>query len=79
MTQCDIIQRHLRDYGSITSLEAMHEYGIMRLASRISDLRRLGVPIKKETVRGVNRYGEATSFAKYTLDKEAAAHEAAHI
>ena len=42
MTQCDRIIRHLNDYGSITSLEAMKEYGIMRLASRISDLRRRG-------------------------------------
>lgn len=37
--------RHLRDYGSITPLDAMREYGIMRLASRISDLRKGGVNI----------------------------------
>ncbi len=35
MTQCQRILRHLKDYGSITSVEAMREYGIMRLASRI--------------------------------------------
>lgn len=67
MTQCEMIQRHLEDYGSITSLEAMQEYGIMRLASRISDLKKLGVPIKKETVSGENRYGERTSYARYYL------------
>ena len=44
MTQCELIQRHLEDYGSITSLEAMQEYGIMRLASRIADLKQMGVP-----------------------------------
>ena len=32
-TQCDRILRHLKDYGSITSLEAISEYGILRLAS----------------------------------------------
>lgn len=42
MNQCETILRHLRDYGSITSLEAMQEYGIMRLASRISDLKKIG-------------------------------------
>lgn len=42
-TQCEKILRHLKDYGSITSLEAMQEYGIMRLASRINDLRQGGV------------------------------------
>ena len=67
MTQCERIQRHLEDYGSITSLEAMQEYGIMRLASRISDLKRLGIPIKKEMVSGKNRYGESTTYARYTL------------
>lgn len=39
ITQCERILRHLKDYGSITSLEAVNEYGIMRLASRINDLR----------------------------------------
>lgn len=67
MTQCELIQRHLEDYGSITSLEAMQEYGIMRLASRISDLKRLGVPIGKEMVSGKNRYGEPTSYARYSI------------
>lgn len=67
MTQCDRILRHFRDYGSITSLEAMKEYGIMRLASRISDLRRLGYDIAVTTERGKNRYGEKTSYARYSL------------
>lgn len=72
MTQCERIQRHLEDYGSITSAEAMQEYGIMRLASRISDLKKLGVPIKKETVSGKNRYGERTSYARYFLGGDGA-------
>lgn len=66
-TQCERILRHLKDYGSITSATAMQEYGIMRLASRISDPKRQGVPIKKEMVSGKNRYGEKTSFAKYSI------------
>ena len=67
MTQCERIMRHLEDYGSITSAEAMFEYGIMRLASRISDLKKLKILIEKEMVRGKNRYGEPTHYAKYTL------------
>ena len=42
MTQCDRILRHLEDAGSITQAEAMSEYGIMRLAARIADLRGRG-------------------------------------
>ena len=70
MNQCETILRHLRDYGSITSLEAMQEYGIMRLASRISDLKKSGVVIRTDTVSGKNRYGERTCFARYSIIKE---------
>lgn len=55
---------------SITSLEAMREYGIMRLASRISDLRRRGYRIKVESIEGVNRYNEKTRYARYTKENE---------
>lgn len=67
MTQCERVLRHMNDFGSITSAEAMTEYGIMRLASRISDLKKLGFPIKKEMVSGKNRYGEPTSYAQYSI------------
>lgn len=73
MTQSERIVRHLRDFGSITSLEAMQEYGIMRLASRVSDLKKSGLPIQREMVSGRNRYGEATSYARYHLGKESGA------
>ena len=67
MTQCERVLRHLEDFGSITSAEAISEYGVYRLASRISDLKKRGVPIEKEMVSGKNRYGELTSFARYSL------------
>lgn len=67
MTQCERVLRHMKDFGSITSAEAISEYGIYRLASRISDLKRLGVPIKKEIVSCKNRFGENTCFAKYSI------------
>lgn len=67
MTQCERILRHFKDYGSITSLEAMKEYGIMRLASRISDLRKMGYDIEVTTETSKNRYGEKTSYARYSL------------
>ena len=67
MTQTDRITRHLCDFGSITSLEAMQDYGIMRLASRIHDLRSKGFDIIGETVAAKNRYGEPTRFSRYTI------------
>lgn len=67
MTQNERIMRHLQDCGSITSAEAMNEYGIYRLASRIHELRVAGNDIRGETVAAKNRYGEPTRFSKYTL------------
>lgn len=57
----------MKDYGSITSLEAVNEYGIMRLASRINDLRAEGIAIVSEIKTGKNRYGETTHYAVYRL------------
>jgi hypothetical protein len=72
INQCARVLRHLKDYGSITAMEAIKEYGIMRLASRISDLKAQGYPVKREIITDKNRYGEKTHYARYTLvtDKE---------
>lgn len=70
MTQCEKILRHMKDHGSITALEAVSEYGIMRLASRIADLRHEGIAIVSEVVKGKNRYGESTHYARYRLAEE---------
>lgn len=70
ITQCEIILRHLRDYGSITSSEAFLEYGILRLASRINDLKRSGHNIVSETATGKNRYGEKIRYSVYRLIEE---------
>lgn len=67
MTQCERIIRHLRDHGSITPMEAISEYGCMRLAARIADLKMQGFNIKTAKGKGENRYGEPTTFAVYYL------------
>ena len=67
MTQCERILRHLNDYGSITSREAMLEYGIYRLASRISDLKKQGYRFNVSFESMKNRYDEMTHFAVYRL------------
>lgn len=71
MKQSDIILRHLEDYGSITQMDAIRDYGIMRLASRVNDLRREGHPIITEVVTGKNRYGEPTRWARYRMGARA--------
>lgn len=67
MTQCEKILRHLEDYGSITPVDALRDYGCMRLGARIWDLKRMGHHIDMELETGENRYGEKTRYARYTL------------
>ena len=67
LTQKDRIIRHLNDKGSITALEAMKEYGIMRLTSRICELKDEGYNIRSEIVSSKKRYNEPVSFSKYSL------------
>jgi len=67
MTQTEKILRHLQEHGSITPLDALQEYGIMRLASRICDIKRAGVAVEKEIETAKNRYGEPVRYARYRL------------
>lgn len=70
MTQSEKILNHMKCFGTITSLEALSEYGIMRLASRISDLKKEGYDIERRFVRSKNRFGEPVAYAEYSLIKE---------
>lgn len=69
-TQIIRIYDYMQKYGSLTSKEAQDKLGVARLAARISEMRRDGVPIKKEMVKSKNRYGETVYFARYSFDKE---------
>ena len=69
-TQCELILDYLFDHGGITPKEAENELGIMRLASRIHELKKEGYPITDEWVTKKNRFGIETRFKKYTLGSE---------
>ena len=67
MKQEERILKYLRDFGSITPLQAMEDLGVMRLGARIYDLKKAGHPISRRMVTRKNRYGESVSFAEYRL------------
>lgn len=67
MTQTERILEHVQKYGSITPLEALKEYGIMRLASRVHDLKKRGVYLNRTTEKSTNRFGETVHYTRYTL------------
>ncbi len=66
MTQREKILRHLQQFGSITPVEALREYGVMRLAARISELAE-DHTIESSIVNGVNRFGERVRYGRYRL------------
>ena len=69
MTQHQLILKYIEDFGSITPMEAF-DLGITKLATRISEMRKEGTEFKIEMLKGKNRYGKATRYAKYSFPDE---------
>ena len=68
-TQNQRILDYIRDFGSITQLDALKDLGVMRLASRISDLRKQGYSIVSKSEPVANRYGEICHIKRYSLEE----------
>ena len=69
-TQCEKVLEYMKNFGSITQLQALQDIGCMRLASRISDLRGQGYSIGRRIKTSKNRYGDSVSFAEYYLEED---------
>ena len=55
MKQTDKILLYMQTEGEITPLDALREFNCMRLAARISDLRKAGHKIGRRIEKGTNR------------------------
>ena len=71
-TQCNRVDWYIREYGSITQLEALRDLGVMRLASRISEMKKHGMNIKDRLVEVKNRFGEVCHVKQYYYEDEVA-------
>lgn len=69
-TQCKRLIEYLNTFGSVTQIQALNDLGIMRLASRISELRKQGFNIQDKQVAVKNRFGEKCSIKRYFLGDE---------
>ena len=66
------ILRYMEEVGSITPVDAIREFGCLRLSARIWDLRnKFGYIIRKEIEEGVNRFGKKIRYARYYLEGRA--------
>lgn len=70
-TQCGRIVQYMQTHGGITQFEAIGELGVLRLASRIHDLKDAGYSIRGETVTVKNRYNEKCRVKRYRLEEGA--------
>ena len=71
MNAKDRILRHMKEFGTITTLEAVKEYGCLMLPHYIWILRHIdNIDIKDEWVYSKNRYGEKTKYKKYWMEVE---------
>ncbi len=65
-SQADAVLWHLKKYGSITSYEAIKEYGATRLSAIIFNHRKDGYDIDSQPLKKKTRFGRTTNIAKYT-------------
>jgi len=73
MTQTQAVMRYMLDKGSITSMEAITNFGCTRLSAKIFVIKKLGAEIETKTLESYNRFGNLTRFTRYSFaDKEKA-------
>jgi hypothetical protein len=57
----------MQKFGGITQFEALRDLGVMRLASRISELRKKGYKIESKIEAVKNRFDETVYIKRYSL------------
>ena len=68
MTKQDRVLKHLQEFGSITSWEAIKEYGATRLSAIIFNLKKKGHLFSDEKIEFTDRYGYPGHFKKYIYE-----------
>lgn len=70
MNKHQLVKEHLLEHGSITSWEAIQQYGATRLASIICNLRKQGYDIRTIMREETDRFGNTCQYANYVLRGE---------
>ena len=70
MNRAERVYQYMREFGSITPMDAIKDLGYTRLACAISEMKRDGHKVKTEIETGRNRWGKPTHYARYSLVEE---------
>lgn len=68
--QKKMVLDYIREFGSITPLDAFKDLGVTRLAAVIFELKEDGHDIHTGRERSENRFGQPTRYARYSLGKD---------
>lgn len=68
LTQCERLEKYMREVGSVTTFEALTQLGILRLGARISEMRKGGLKVKDKWVIVYNCFDEPCTVKRYFLD-----------
>ena len=60
------IINYIKEFGSISPIEAFFDLGITKLATRISELQEEGFTFEKKWETAKNRYGESVRYMRYS-------------
>lgn len=69
-SQTERVLNYIKERGSITQLEAYNKLGVVRLPSRIHELKRNGVDIVSKMEQVTNRHNEKCYIKRYRLGEE---------
>ncbi len=63
------VLNYMRDFGSITTLNAFVDLGCTRLSEYIRQIR-MEYEVADEWIQSTNRYGEKVKFKRYWLEED---------
>lgn len=69
VSQKQMVLDYIREFGSITPIDAFRDLGVTRLAAKVFELKKEGHDIDKVIETGKNRFGNRTRYARYSFGK----------
>ena len=66
INQCQVLLELSEKNGSFTGMDA-HAAGVLKYSSRITELRQRGYTVECKIESGINRYGRAVRYGRYTV------------
>jgi len=70
MNRAERVYSYMKEFGSITPLDAIRDLGYTRLACAIAEMKRDGHKVLKQYETRKNRFGQPVTYARYFLGEQ---------